>query len=456
LSKLLLKGGRLIDPERRKEEIGDLLIVDGKIEQVGGSISPSDASVIDISGLIVAPGFIDMHVHLRQPGQEHKETIATGTTAAMRGGFTTVLAMANTSPPIDSPRIMREVVEIIRRDALVNVLQMGTITVGMRGKRNVDFEAMIEAGAAGFSEDGKSVMNSRLMLEALRASSEMEFLISDHCEDGNLSKGGLVNEGEVARRLGVRGISHLAEEVILARDLMLAEETKGRLHVAHVSTKRSVEMIREAKARGINVTAEVTPHHLTLTQKAVLEMGADAKMNPPLRDRGDVEALIEGLRDGTIDAIATDHAPHTPQEKSLSLEEAPFGVIGLETCFPVLYTELVLKGKLDLMDLIAALTINPARILGLERKGRLKKGADGELVLLDLNREMVIDPENFASKGRNTPFAGMKVKGVPMMVIIGDEIHTLLFPLSVVSMANCPPSTAQPSLERLTFQRSTF
>lgn len=425
MAELLLKGGRLIDPERREERIGDLLIVDGRIERVGGKISLPDVRAIDASGLILLPGFIDMHVHLRQPGQGYKETVATGTAAALRGGFTTLVAMANTSPPIDSPETLRELRRLIKRDAIVNVLQMGTITLGMKGERNVDFRAMIEAGAAGFSEDGKSVMNSRLMLEALRASGEVGFLISDHCEDATLSEGGAVNEGEIARRLGLRGISHLAEEVILARDLMLAEETGGRLHVAHVSTKRSVEMIRKAKERGINVTAEVTPHHLTLTQEAVLHLGANAKMNPPLRRGEDVEALIEGLRDGTIDVIATDHAPHTSREKSLPLQEAPFGVIGLETCFPVLYTELVLKGRLDLMDLIAALTINPARILGLKDKGRLREGADGEIVLLDLNGEEIIRPERFASKGRNTPFAGMKVKGVPVMVIIGDKIHDI-------------------------------
>lgn len=423
MGKILIKGGELIDPEGDVREVGDLLIVDGRIERVGGRIPSSDALVLDASGLAVAPGFIDMHVHLRDPGQEHKENIATGTMAALRGGFTTLVAMANTSPPIDSPQILQQVLRVAAQRAHVNVLQMGTVTVGMKGERNVDFRAMIEAGAAGFSEDGRSVMNSKLMLDALRASAEMGFLISDHCEDLDLAAGGVINEGDLAHRLNLQGIPHLAEEVILGRDLMLASDAGGRLHVAHVSTKRSVELIRTAKAKGINVTAEVTPHHLTLTQEAVIEMGANAKMNPPLRTRRDVEALIEGLRDGTIDAIATDHAPHTPEEKSLPLSEAPFGVIGLETCFPVLYTELVLRGKLNLMTLVKALTVKPARILGLKGKGRLREGADGEIVLLDLNREAIVDPTAFASKGRNTPFAGMPVKGIPVAVVIRDTVY---------------------------------
>ncbi|RKY04342.1 dihydroorotase, partial [Candidatus Poribacteria bacterium] len=269
---------------------------------------------------------------------------------------------------------------------------------------------------------GSAVLSSGAMMEALRLSSELGFLISDHPEDPEISAGGIVNEG-VAEKLGVKGIPRIAEEIVVARDLMLAEATGGRLHIAHVSTARSVELIAEFKGRGVSVTAEVTPHHLTLTEEAVLSLGSNGKMKPPLRGGEDVEALIEGLKEGIIDVIATDHAPHAPWEKERGLEEAPFGVVGFETCFPVLYTELVLEGRLALRELIAKLTLEPAKVLGLDRKGRLAPGMDADLVIIDLEREVVIDPEKLRSKGKNTPFAGRRVKGIPVGLIIGGEVR---------------------------------
>ena len=377
--------------------------------------------MIDASGKIVVPGFIDMHVHLRDPGQVEKETIETGAEAAVRGGFTTITAMPNTKPVMDQPELITYIVAKSKEAGLAKIFPIGAITKGQDGKELADLEAMKQAGAVGFSDDGRGVGSSARMKQAMELAKKIDLPILAHCEDIELVQGGVIHEGDVAKELGVPGIPPESEYIQLARDLLLAEITGVHYHVCHVSSKRSVELIREAKAKGVKVTAEVTPHHLVLTEKDIEEPYAQFKMNPPLRTEEDRKALLEGLIDGTIDMIATDHAPHTEEEKGKGLIQAPFGIVGLETAFPVLYTQLVKTQQITLEQLIETMTIKPAKQFGLPL-GVIEKGWIADLTILDLEQTKIVDPNRFASKGKNTPFANWKLSGWPVLTIVNGMI----------------------------------
>ena len=421
MGRILIQNGRVVDPANRIDSIGDILIDDDRIEQVGGKIDVAhDAAVdvIDAQELIVTPGLIDMHVHLREPGFEHKETIATGTRAAEAGGFTSVASMANTEPVSDSP----EVIELVRTRAVesgtANVFPLGSITKALAGDELTDIPALLEAGAVAVSDDGKTVMNAELMRQALALSAEHDFPVTVHCEEHNLSAGAVMNLGETSRKLNLPGSANAAEDIIVARDIMLAEMTGGHIHILHVSTAGSVELVRWGKRRGVHVTAEAMPHHFTLTDSEIETQGTNAKMHPPLRTERDVEAVIEGLCDGTLDAIATDHAPHAPSEKALGMMEAPPGIVGLETCVPLVFTHLVLTNRLSLSDAIDKMTRIPAEILHIDR-GTLSVGAVADVTLIDPEKVAKVDSTQFQSKSRNTPFGGWELGGWPVMVLRG-------------------------------------
>jgi dihydroorotase len=418
---LLIQKGRIIDPSQGLDEVGSLLIAEGKISWRGrGKMLPpvTDYEVLPAPGLVVCPGFIDLHCHLREPGFEEKETIATGTRAAARGGFTTVCCMPNTNPPLDSVATIQFVKTKVAAEGVVRVLPIGCISKGRQGEALAPLADLALAGAFGFSDDGSPVMNARLMRQALEYSRVSGLPIIDHCEDTNLSAGGVLNEGRISIKLGLRGIPAAAEETMVARDLALAKETGGRLHIAHVSTAGSVELVRRAKAEGVRVTCEVTPHHLTLTEEMVIRHGAQAKVNPPLRTEKDIQALIQGLRDDVINVIATDHAPHTVADKRLDLAQAPFGISGLETALGSLMS-LVHEGEITLPKLISKLTWEPAKTIGDKygKLGTLVPGAPADITIFDPNKEWLVDTSTFASKGRNTPLAGALLKGRVMATI---------------------------------------
>ena len=419
---MLINNGRIIDPSQGIDLVGDILVINGKIEQIGQGLTSSNCPIINAAGMIVSPGFIDLHCHLRQPGFEEKETIATGTKAAARGGFTTICCMPNTNPPIDSRDMVKYIQETAAREGVVRVLPIGCITKGRAGGELVEMGKLADAGVVGFSDDGSPVENPKLMRQALEQSKILGLPIIAHCEDLSLTKGGLMNEGKVAAKLGFKGMPPLAEERIIARDISLAEQTEGRLHIAHVSTSGSVELIRQAKAKGISLTAEVTPHHLTLTEESVLSCGANAKVNPPLRTQDDINALIRGLEEGVINAIATDHAPHSEKDKAGDFGQAAFGISGLETALGSLLS-LVHQGKISLLTLISKLTIEPARVLGIaERAGTLKTGSPADIVIFDPKAEWVVNPDEFASKGKNTPLKGATLKGKVMATVVGGKV----------------------------------
>jgi dihydroorotase len=425
---LLIHGGHIIDPSQGIDQVGDLLIAEGKIVQIGGAVIPGKAQHLDATGLVVCPGFIDLHCHLREPGFEDKETIATGTKAAAIGGFTTVCCMANTNPPLDSPAAVARVKRKASKDSLVAVLPIGCITKGRKGEELTEMAGLAEAGVVAFSDDGDPVASSQLMRRALEYSRDLGLPIIDHCEDKALSNNGIINEGQMSAKLGLKGIPAAAEEVMVARDLILAKLTKARLHIAHVSTKGSVELIRRAKEEGISVTAEVTPHHLTLTEERIAggspnkPFDTNAKVNPPLRTKEDVQALIKGLKDGVIDAIATDHAPHTLADKNCGLELAAFGISGLETALGCLMS-LVHHGEISLTELISKLTCEPAKVIGRNGElGTLKAGAPANITILDPDRAWIVNSRNFASKGKNTPYDGYKLKGKVMATIANGRI----------------------------------
>jgi len=436
---LLIHGGHIIDPSQGLDQIGDLLIAEGKIVQIGGTVIPSPslsvilskAKNLDASGLVVCPGFIDLHCHLREPGFEEKETIATGTKAAAIGGFTTVCCMANTEPPLDTPAAVDWVKQKASRDSPVAVLPIGCITKARKGEELTDMAGLAEAGVLAFSDDGNPVASSQIMHSAMEHSRDLGLPIIEHCEDKTLSDNGIINEGQMSVKLGIKGIPTAAEEAMVARDLTLAKQTRARLHIAHASTKGSVELIRRAKEEGISVTAEVTPHHLTLTEEKIMSktsnepFDTNAKVNPPLRTEKDVEALIEGLKDGAIDAIATDHAPHTLADKKCGLELAAFGISGFETAFGCLMS-LVHQGEISLAQLISKLTCEPAKVIGRNGElGTLKAGAPANITILDPDREWIVDSRNFASKGKNTPYDGYKFKGKVMATISrGKLVYT--------------------------------
>lgn len=425
MSEILIKGGRVIDPATNTDEINDVLIKDDKVVKIDKDIDKndvnSDCMIIDAKSSFVMPGFIDLHVHLRDPGFTYKETIKTGSMAAARGGVTTVCPMPNTKPSTDNPQIVKEIVERSKTEACINVLPVGAVTIGQIGNEVTDIKGMVENGICAISEDGKSVMDSNVYRQAMRIAKECNIPVMAHCEDINLVAGGVMNLDENAEKLGLKGISNAVEDIITARDILLAKETSVKLHLCHCSTKDSVRMIKEAKEDGLPVTGEVCPHHFILSTEDIPCDDANYKMNPPLRKKEDVEALKEGLRDGIMDVISTDHAPHSAEEKSKGFEKAPFGIVGLETSASLTYTELVLGGYLTPMQMAEKMSYNPARVLGID-KGTIKEGSVADVVIFNPSIEYVINPDDFASMGKNTPFTGKKVTGKVVCTICGGKV----------------------------------
>jgi dihydroorotase len=421
--RLLVKGGRLVDPAQGLDESLDLLLENGRVTRLGGRLSARGAEVVDAQGLVVAPGFIDLHVHLREPGREDKETIFTGTRAAAAGGFSAVCAMPNTDPVNDNAGLTRAILERAARDGVVRVYPIGAITRGSRGEELAEYGDLREAGCVAVSDDGRPVASARLLRRALEYARAFALPVIDHCEEPSLSEQAAMNEGPVSTLLGLKGAPAAGEAIVVERDVLLAELAQGRLHIAHLSSAAGVDAVRRGKARGVRVSAEATPHHLLLTDQAVKDSGYDTatKMNPPLRSEADRRAVLEGLRDGTIDCIATDHAPHTVDDKNVEYDEAAFGVVGLETAVALCLDRLVGPGLLELGQLVALLSSNPARVLGLPG-GTLAPGSPGDVTLLDLERKRRVDPERFASKGRNTPFAGWTLKGWPVTTIVAGRV----------------------------------
>ena len=461
---LLIRGGRIVDPSQGIDQVGNLLVDEGKIAHIGceipttltqtlslegrgkGEGEAKQSQVIDATGLIVCPGFIDLHCHLREPGFEDKETIATGTKAAAKGGFTTVCCMANTNPPLDNKAAVEWVKQKANKDGVVNVFPIGCITKGRRGEEICEMAELAEMGVVGFSDDGDPVSNSLVMRRALDCSRSLGLPVIDHCEDRPLTDGGVINEGWLSAKLGLKGIPAAAEEIMVARDITLAKLTGAGVHIAHVSTCGSVELIRHAKEKGILVTAEVTPHHLTLTEESILasrkpsllkgegrervkrsnlnppSYDTNAKVNPPLRTKQDIEYLIKGLKEGVIDAIATDHAPHTLADKKCEVELAAFGISGFETALGCLMN-LVHKGEIDLTTLLSKLTCGPARIIGKNSElGTFKIGVPANITIFDPDREWIVNSREFASKGKNTPFDGCQFKGKVIATIVNGRM----------------------------------
>lgn len=419
--RILIKGGRVLDPSQELDRVQDILLEDGKVAALQDVSGGEADRTVDASGCYVMPGLIDMHVHLREPGFEHKETIHTGGMAAARGGFTTICPMPNTKPATDSPERIRLVADKAVQDSPVHVLPVGAVTVGQQGEELTDIAGMAAAGAVGISEDGKSVMNAALYREAMKKAAESGLLVMAHCEDKNLVGRGALNAGKKAEENGVDGITNAVEDVIVARDILLARETGARLHLCHCSTKDSVRMLKEAKEEGLSVTGEVCPHHFALTEEDIVPGDTNYKMNPPLRTEEDVQALKEGLRDGIFDVISTDHAPHHADEKKRPMAEAPFGIVGSETAVALTITCLVEEGYLTPYQMAEKMSTNPARLLQINR-GSLKPGKPADVTIIDPAEEYTIDVNEFISKGKNSPFHGRKVKGRVKMTIVDGEI----------------------------------
>jgi dihydroorotase len=428
--KILIEKGHIIDPSQGIDSIGDVLIEDGKIVEIrmdGNGETEKRRNrdtrrIIDAKEMFVIPGLIDMHVHLREPGYEHKETIKTGTDAAIRGGFTTVCCMPNTYPINDNASVTEFIIRKAALEGLCTVLPIGAITKGQKGEELVEMGTMKDQGCVAFSDDGLPVMNSLIMRRALEYSKAFGLPIISHCEDLTLSEEGVMNEGLLSITLGLKGIPAEAEQIIVFRDILLAELTRGKLHIAHVSTGGSVKLIRDAKKRGVNVTAETCPHYFSLTEDAVKDYDTNAKVNPPLRTKKDVDAIKEGLKDGTIDIITTDHAPHNRDEKLREFDLAPSGISGLETALG-LSLRLVNEGILNINQLIEKMSVNPAQILGISSKGSLKPGSDADVTILDTKKETRVDAEKFVSKGKNTPFHGWILKGMPIITISKGRVY---------------------------------
>ncbi|HWV58429.1 MAG TPA: dihydroorotase [Longimicrobiales bacterium] len=419
---VLIRGGRVVDPSQGIDDVRDVLLVGGRVEAISASLAaPDGAQILDATGLVVCPGFIDLHVHLREPGGEHKETIATGARAAVAGGFTAVCAMPNTDPPVDDPAAVGFVRAQGDRAGAARIYPVGAISVGQKGERLAPVGEMVEAGAVAITDDGHPVMDSGLMRLALEYARTFGIPVADHCEDRTLSRGGTMNEGVVSTRLGLTGIPNAAEDVMIARDLFLAELTGGRLHIQHVSTRRGVELIRDAKDRGVSVTAEAAPHHFTLTDEAVDGYRTEAKVNPPLRTAADREAVRAGVADGTLDVIATDHAPHHYDEKEQAFDDAPFGLVGLETALGLAYSELVLGGVITLPRMVDAMSCAPARAFDLPG-GTLRPGTPADVAVFDPTWEWVVEPSKFLSKSRNTPFAGRRLTGRVVWTLVGGRL----------------------------------
>jgi dihydroorotase len=421
---LILKGGRVIDPANSLDAVHDVVITDGTIERVGAAGAvPKGAEVLDVAGKVVCPGFIDIHVHLREPGFEYKETVASGTRAAAAGGFTAVACMANTHPVNDNRSITDYILAKARSEGVVRVYPIGAVSRGLEGKVLAELAELAEAGCVAFSDDGKCVMDANLYRRAMEYTLPFGTPVISHAEDCHLALGAAMHEGVVSTELGIPGAPAAAEDVMVARDILLAEMTGAHVHIAHLSTATAVRLVREGKARGVRVTAEVTPHHLVLTEDAVRSFDPNTKMNPPLRNKRDVEALLEGLVDGTIDCIATDHAPHATSEKEGEFDHAAFGIVGLETAVSVLLDRVVRPGTVTLPTMVARLTSDPARLLNLPG-GSLTPGAAADVTVLDLDARVTVDPKQFRSKSRNTPFGGWELTGAPVMTIVGGAVVT--------------------------------
>ncbi len=419
---IVIRGGRVIDPSRGGDDVADVMLEEGRVGAVGRNIgAPDGALEIDAAGKVVAPGFIDLHTHLREPGQEDLETVATGASAAVAGGFTAVCAMPNTDPVADNQGVVGFIVRQAQRAGKARVYPIGAISVGQKGQQLAEFGEMVGAGAVAVSDDGKPVMSSHLMRTALEYARVFGIPVADHCEEMTLAQGGAMHEGIVSTRLGLKGIPAAAEEIMVARDILLAELTGGHVHLCHMSTRGSVELIRRAKEKGLRVTAEACPHHFTLTHEACEGYDTNAKMNPPLREAADREAVRGGLRDGTIDVIATDHAPHHYDAKEREFDDAPNGIIGLETALGLAVSELVDGGILTLPELVLRMSTLPARLFNLPG-GTLATGAPADVVIFDPGAEWEVRPEQFHSKSRNTPFAGRRLRGRAEATIVGGEL----------------------------------
>jgi dihydroorotase len=422
MSSLLIKGGHVISPEDQLDGEFDVLVEDGIIRQVAPHIGLAADEVLDAAGKVVSPGFVDIHVHLREPGGEISETLETGLAAAVAGGFTAVCPMPNTKPVIDRPELVRATIEKAQRIGLARVLPVAAVTMGSQGESLTDFRALAAAGAVAFSDDGRPVKTAGLLKRALKVLAELNAPLMDHCEDPSLSASGVINEGPVSSQLNVRGIPTTSEDVCVARDLIVAEAVDAHLHVSHVSSARSVDLVRLAKRHAVRVTCEATPHHFTLTDQAVLEQGSNAKVNPPLRSQQDVDAVVEGLRDGTIDAIATDHAPHAPELKARPLSsDSPFGLIGLETALGLALTRLVHTGKISMWHLVSLMSANPARIVN-QPSGRLTVGAPADITIFDSDLEWTYRAATGRSKSRNSPFDGWMLKGAVIATVVGGRV----------------------------------
>ena len=421
---LLIRQGRVVDPASGIDGVQDVLVVDGRIGKVGpGLRAPQGTQVIDAAGKVVCPGFIDIHVHLREPGFEYKETVASGTRAAAAGGFTAVACMANTVPVNDTRAVTDYILAKARVEGVVRVYAIGAVTRGLRGEQLAEMAEQAEAGCVAFSDDGRCVMNAALYRRAMEYALPFGTPLISHAEDCHLAHGGVMHEGFVSTDLGLTGQPAAAEDVMVARDIVLAELTGAHVHIAHLSTAGAARLVRDGKARGVRVTAEVTPHHLLLTDEAVRDYDPNTKMQPPLRSTRDVEAVLEGLLDGTIDCVATDHAPHALSEKEGEFAEAASGVVGLETAVPLLLDRLVRPGRLDLSTFVARMSSGPARVLGLPG-GSLAPGAAADITILDLERPFTVDPAAFHSRSRNTPFRGVTGTGAPIMTIVGGTVVT--------------------------------
>jgi len=419
---LFLRGGRVVDPSQGVDRVADLLLAEGRVAWLGeGREPPEGAEVVEAHGLVVTPGLIDIHVHLREPGGEHKETIESGARAAAAGGFTAVCAMPNTDPVIDSPATVGFVAAEGRRAGAARVYPVGALSVGQKGERLTQVGELVDAGAVAITDDGHPVMDSGLMRLALEYAQTFDIPVADHPEDLGLSRKGVMNEGLVSARLGLRGKPAASEDIHVVRDLLLAELTGGRIHLQHISTAGGVEAIRQAKSRGVRVSAEASPHHLILTDEAVDGYRTDAKMNPPLRTASDVAAVREGLRDGTLDTVATDHAPHHYDEKEQAFDDAPFGVVGLETALGLMLTHIVEEGVLDLPTLVERMSCAPARAFRLPG-GTLAPGSPADVTLFHPTEEWTVDPRAFLSRSRNTPFGGWRLRGRPAVTIVNGGV----------------------------------
>ena len=416
----IIKNGKILDAQGNLIS-KDLLIENGIITEISEKIDKKNAEIIDANRHFISPGFIDVHVHLREPGGEHKETIATGSRSAAKGGYTTICPMPNTNPVPDRAERFDYLLKRIQQSSIINIRPYGAITEDSMGQKITNFKILKEKGAVGFTDDGVGVQEAKIMFEAMKEAEKVELPIVAHCEDNSLILGGCIHDGEKAKELGLKGIPSVCESVHIARDILLAEATGAHYHVCHVSTKESVRVIADGKKAGINVTAEVSPHHLVLTEDDIPSMDTNYKMNPPLRAKEDREALIKGIEEGIIDCIATDHAPHTEEEKSQGMYNSPFGIVGFETAFPVLYTKFVKTGRWSLKQLIDWMTIKPANVFKLEKIGKIEVGYYADLTIIDLQKTEKIDKNTFVSKGRNTPFDGWECSGWPVATFVNGE-----------------------------------